>query len=391
MFIREVSLQNILSFGASGRLAMEPLNVLIGPNGCGKSNFIEALGLLHAAPADVRVPIREGGGVEDWIWKGKPRPSTARVEVVVDNPRGRQPLRYRLEFGTGGGRFSLTSEILEDQRPYPGKDKPYVYLALKEGRATLNYHDPDDVVRSRQLRPEEVDVDQSILAQRKDPDHYPEITYLGREFAKMRFYREWSFGRSATPRLPQKPDLPNDFLLENGANLGLVLNRLERDYETKEVVVRALQQLYDGISDIHIDIQYGAVQLFLREGNIMIPATRLSDGTLRYLCLVAILCDPAPPPLVCLEEPELGLHPDVLPQLADLLRNASDRCQLIVTTHSDTLVDALTEDAQSVVVCEKPEGQTTMKRLEKNKLTHWLEQYRLGQLWSSGEIGGNRW
>lgn len=352
-----MSLQNILSFGPTGRLTMEPLNVLIGPNGCGKSNFIEALGLLRAAPTDVRIPIREGGGAEDWIWKGKPRPSTARVEVVVDNPRGRQPLRYRLEFGTGGGRFSLTSEILENKDPYPDKDRPYIYLDLQGGRATLNYHDPDDVVRSRQLRLEEVDVDQSILAQRKDPDHYPEITYLGSEFAKMRFYREWSFGRSATPRLPQKLDLPNDFLLEDGANLGLV----------------------------------GAVQLFLREGNIMIPATRLSDGTLRYLCLVAILCDPTPPPLVCLEEPELGLHPDVLPQLADLLRNASDRCQLIVTTHSDTLVDALTEDAQSVVVCEKPEGQTTMKRLEKNKLTHWLEQYRLGQLWSSGEIGGNRW
>lgn len=391
MFLKEVALHNVLSFGSPVRLEMEPLNVLIGPNGCGKSNFIEALGLLRAAPTDIRVPIREGGGVEDWLWKGKPRPSSARVEVVAANPGRQQPLRYSLEFGTSNGRFHLVGETLENQRPYSGMTGPYIYLTSDGERATLNYRDPDDVARSRQLRPEEVDSDQSILAQRKDPDHYPEITYLGRQLDKVRFYREWSFGRSAAPRLPQKPDLPNDYLLEDCTNLGLILNRLALDYETKQAVVRALQQLYDGISDFHINIQYGAVQLFLREGNITIPAARLSDGTLRYLCLVAILCDPEPPPVVCLEEPELGLHPDVVPHLADLLRDASGRCQLVVTTHSDTLVDALTEDAQSVVVCEKPEGQTTMKRLEKDKLAHWLKQYRLGQLWSTGEIGGNRW
>ena len=117
----------------------------------------------------------------------------------------------------------------------------------------------------------------------------------------------------------------------------------------------------------------------------------MSDGTLRYLCLLAILCHPNPPPLVCLEEPELGLHPDILPKLADLLREASERCQLIVTTHSDTLVDALTDTPESVVICEKESGQTRMKRLDKEELSHWLEKYRLGELWSSGEIGGNRW
>ena len=121
------------------------------------------------------------------------------------------------------------------------------------------------------------------------------------------------------------------------------------------------------------------------------PATRLSDGTLRYLGLLAILCHPKPPPLVCIEEPELGLHPDILPGLADLLLEASERCQLIVTTHSDTLVAALTYTPESVVVCEKEKGQTRMKRLDKVELSRWLEKYRLGELWSSGELGGNRW
>ncbi|MCZ0954719.1 MAG: AAA family ATPase, partial [Rhodospirillaceae bacterium] len=122
-----------------------------------------------------------------------------------------------------------------------------------------------------------------------------------------------------------------------------------------------------------------------------VPATRLSDGTLRYICLLAVLCHPDPPPLVCLEEPELGLHPDLLPGLADLLREASERTQLIVTTHSDVLVDKLTDEPDSVVICEKLDGQTQLRRLDSDDLNHWLDRYSLGELWTKGELGGNRW
>jgi predicted ATPase len=133
------------------------------------------------------------------------------------------------------------------------------------------------------------------------------------------------------------------------------------------------------------------VQVFFTEGNFTVPATRLSDGTLRYLCLLAILCDPEPPPIICIEEPELGLHPDAIPKVADLLISASERTQLIVTTHSDILVDAMTERPEVVLVCEKHEGQTTMNRLDTAKLQSWLDKYRLGELWTRGEIGGTRW
>ena len=109
------------------------------------------------------------------------------------------------------------------------------------------------------------------------------------------------------------------------------------------------------------------------------------------MCLLAILCHPTPPPLICIEEPELGLHPDLLPKMADLLVAASERCQLIVTTHSDILVDALTETPDSIVVCEKHNGRTTMERLKPDDLAVWLEKYRLGELWTSGQLGGTRW
>jgi predicted ATPase len=107
--------------------------------------------------------------------------------------------------------------------------------------------------------------------------------------------------------------------------------------------------------------------------------------------LLAVLCDPSPPPLVCIEEPELGLHPDIIPKVADLLIDASERTQLIVTTHSDILVDAMTEQPDAVLICEKHNGQTKIRRLNSEKLQEWLNEYRLGELWISGELGGTRW
>jgi len=162
--------------------------------------------------------------------------------------------------------------------------------------------------------------------------------------------------------MPQKADLPNDVLDEDARNLGLILNRLRREPSVKRELLNALKALYEDVTDFDVIVEGGTVQVVFQEGNIVVPATRLSDGTLRYLCLLAVLCDPSPPPLVCIEEPELGLHPDVLPTLADMLVRASERTQIVITTHSDTLVDAFTVAPESVLVCEKVRGSTVMRR-----------------------------
>lgn len=388
MLIRRIKLENLLSFGPKTKeLELGPLNVLIGPNGSGKSNMIEAIGLLQAAPKDLTYPIREGGGVHDWIWKGESKARGAMIEVVVDNPKGAQSLRYQFTFAEKGQRFELTDERIENEKPDTGHGKPYIFFKYQHGKPYLNVKETGQ----RQLLREDIDPEQSILAQRKDPDHYPELTFLGQVFGQIRLYREWSFGRYTPPRLPQKADLPNDLLEENARNLGLVLNRLKWEPKVKKKFLDALRKLYEGVTDFDVRIEGGTVQVFFQEGNITVPATRLSDGTLRYLSLLAILCHPKPPPLVCIEEPELGLHPDILPTLCELLRDASERCQLVVTTHSDVLVDALTDTPESVIVCEKHNGRTELRRLDRKELADWLERYSLGELWRKGELGGNRW
>lgn len=389
LLLEELRLTNFLSFGGDEQaIPLGPLNVLIGPNGSGKSNLIEAITLLCSAPGELVQPVRKGGGVRDWIWRGagKGKASTARLEAVVLYPSGRQPLRYRLAFTEVGARLEITDERVEDVRPDPGHDKPIFYFGYERGRPMLNVKG-----QKRQLRREEVDAQRSILSQRKDPDQYPEITYLGDVFARIKIYREWSFGRETPPRQPQPADQPNDFLAEGCENLGLVLSQLRRNPGVKKLILEHLGRLYEGIDDFEVGVEGGTVQVFLQEGKWTLPATRLSDGTLRYLCLLAILCHPDPPPLVCIEEPELGLHPDILPQLAALLREASARTQLLVTTHSDILVDSLTDVPEAVLVCEKHQGGTHVQRLDSEKLRPWLEKYRLGDLWTRGQIGGTRW
>jgi predicted ATPase len=401
MLIQSICLENFLSFGPEGTwVPLGQLNLLIGPNGSGKSNFLEAFELLRNTPGEITTPIRQGGGIDDWLWKnGGGAAPTATLSAVIEYPSGRQSLRYGISFTAVAQRLELVDEWVENDHQRPGHNDVYFYYRYDEnGRPVINVQennsnlDPELRTSRRYLQREDVAPDKSILAQRRDPDQFPEITYLGTTLDKITLFREWSFGRYTAPRLPQRADLPNNVLLSDTSNLGLVLNRLDLEPDTKLRLLEALRQLYEGIDDYRVAVSGGTVQVFFLEGRKTIPATRLSDGTLRYLALLAILLHPTPPPLICLEEPELGLHPDIIPSLARLLKDAATRTQLIVTTHSDALVDAFTDTPEVVLVCEKIEEQgTTLKRLDSEDLGPWLEKYRLGGLWLNGDLGGVRW
>ena len=402
--LKTLRLRNFLSYGPySQPVELLPLNVVIGTNGSGKSNLLEAIEVLRATPTDVTRPIREGGGVEDWLWKGTTpsKTPTAEIDAIVYYPEGKAPLRYRLAFTMVGPRFEIVDEAIENPNPSFGEQDVYFFYRYQSGHPVLNVRTKSDAQAGtnedriqRSLRREDVDVvvDQSILSQRKDPDQYPEITYLGSQFSKARLYREWDLGRNTEPRRPQKTDLPSDFLSESANNLALVLNDLQSRSETRRTIDEYLKKVYETAEGVTARLYGGTIQLFVHERGLKeIPATRLSDGTLRYLCLLALLCHPTPPPLVCLEEPEIGLHPDILPTVAELLVDASQRTQLIVTTHSDILVSALTRSAASVLVCDRDEGGSRLTRLDTERLKEWLAKYSLGEIWRMGEIGGNRW
>jgi predicted ATPase len=393
--IKSLHIQNLLSFGPdSPEIKLGDLNVLIGPNASGKSNLIEIIGLLRSTPKDFADEVGASGGVSELLWKGRPKAKTtiATLQVVANLTGVKRDLRYRLSFTRSGAQLKIVDERIENDQPDEGYDKPYFYFDHHGGYPVLNVVGMDGAIKERSLRHEEVDPQKSILSQRQDPDQYPEVTYLGRFFGSFRLYRNWEFGPDSGVRDLYGAELKNDFLEEDVSNLGLMLNRLRAEPRSKSELLEYLGMFYEGAEDILTTIQGGLIDLRVEERNgITIPASRLSDGTLRWLSLLSVFLHPDPPPLVCIEEPELGLHPDMIGPLAKLLLGASERMQLVVTTHSDALVDKLSGNAQSVIVCEKHDGSSVLTQLDADQLSDWLKRYTLGQLWRTGEIGGNRW
>lgn len=391
-FVKSIEPRGVLSFGpGTPAIPLRSLNVIIGPNGSGKSNLIEAFELLRAAPGDLAGAIREGGGIGEWLWKGEGETRAASLEAVLELA-GMSPLRYRLRFGASGQRLEVLDEALEDAKSdRPEKDDPYFYYRFQQGRPVINTRQGRNGKPSeRKLSHDSLDLGQSVLSQRKDPDLYPELTQAGRAFGRISIFREWSFGRHASLRAPQPADLPSESLLPDMRNLGLVINEIEHS-GAWDRLNQCVHRFLPRFKHLSTRIQANSVQIFLHEEGLRtpVPATRLSDGTIRFLALLAILLKPESAPLICLEEPELGFHPDALGLLAELLVDASQRTQLVVTTHSDILVSELSEHSDSVLVCEHAGGTSQFRRLESEKLGSWLDKYRLGEIWRMGELGGN--
>jgi predicted ATPase len=386
--IRRLALRNFLSYGSEGaEIELLPLNVLIGPNASGKSNFIEALATLRATATDLPRHLREGGGVGEYVYRSGD--GSATIQAEVEHTFGPSPLHYGLTFAAELSRPVVTEEWIASQATdfyrLKGRQAVIAQRQLPAGPTASEY-------TVREIPGKDLLSDQSILAQRRDPDSYPELTYLSIQFFRIAIFQDWMFGRFARARAPQPTDLPTDFLLPDASNLALVLHEMQQRSAIEEKIIGYLQRFYEPVQRVRIRIQGGTVQLFIDEGlDEFVPAARLSDGTLHYLSLLAILLHPSPPPLVCIEEPELGLHPDILPTIAELLLDASQRTQLVVTTHSDALVSALSEVPEAVVVCEPSVKGSQLRRLDREALAEWLHQYSLGELWRIGGIGGNRW
>jgi predicted ATPase len=389
MFLETLRPDGLLSFApGSKEIRLRPLNVIIGPNGSGKSNLIEAIELLRATPTGFASAIRDGGGVREWLWKGGSGEGSApaTLEARLARP-GQSSLRYTLSFAAAGARPEIVDEALEEDPTAAGR---YFYYQFRDGHPMLNVRGEGGGKRTqRRLQRESLAADESVLSQRKDPDLYPELSWCANQFSRIQTFREWSFGRYTALRQPQPADLPTDTLLPDARNLGLILNQLEHGDAAPELsaMLRRFLPRFQRVSTL---VQAASVQFFLHEEglNKPIPATRLSDGTMRFLAMAALLLMPTPPPLVCIEEPELGLHPDALSLVAELLVAASERTQIIVTTHSDALVSAFTDHVDSVLVCEH-RGGTELRSLDAERLKHWLDKYRLGDLWRMGELGGN--
>lgn len=413
--VDSIRLTHLLSFGdgisddlqgtLGGWLNLRPLNILVGPNGVGKSNLLDAFALLHSSATGVFAQhIAEGGGISEWIWKGLAEPSKAQIDVLL--PYYPRDLYYTLSFAgdildrpnrqdvevrhedlsdrpTGYGGKEPINFYLENYRNITGAATFRVSAYVEEGQAGRTTRERRWISSSTES------VQETGLS--KVSGASPEADHVRKLFSSFRFYRDWHMGRSAILRDLQEMSLAGDGALrEDARNLAEFLHALPA--KEHQLAQEYLREFYgNDAHDYRIDIMRDRrVGLSLEERGFRTPAKRMSDGTLRWLALLAVLLNPSPPPLVCLEEPEMGLHPDTVPVLAFLLEEASKRTQLIVTTHSDVLVDYFTHAPENIVVCDKVEGATRMRRLSTDELRTWLDRdYSLAEIWSSGYIGGN--
>lgn len=392
-FIRSIRLDGFLSFApGSAPIELRPLNVVIGPNGSGKSNFLEAFSLLTQLPLGdtFQISLREGGGASEWLWKGGAA-STIELELNGDDDRR---FSYKVRWaphGPGSPQATFLEESFRELQS--GSKSAMTYFSIEGGQVeiatqVIGRNGPEPYTTEKVPKQYFSD-NTSILSQRNTPGAYPDNIWLARQFARMENVRDWTFGPTAAPRAAQGTDMPSDSLLPGASNLGMMLQELQHRVRIDELN-DWIRRFLPRASRLTTRTSGGRILAYLHEDGASdpIPATRLSDGTLRFISLLVVLLAEPAPPLVCIEEPELGLHPDALSLIADLLVEASTRTQLIVTTHSDALISALTEHVESVLVCEHLGG-SRLERLEAAKLKHWLEKYRLGEIWRIGKLGGN--
>ena len=288
--IHQISLTNFLSYGPQGQtIELEPLNVLIGANSTGKSNFLEAFRFLHALPADLERHIRESGGIAELLWKGNEEAPQATLEVTLERTQ-KTTLIHKFSFtGKAGERFQISQEIISQsgQSGQSGKKQPLYEFPNGHGKARLLRHTAKKASNHAATVQVKPNYQHSVIGNFKSPVDYPDLTVLETLYSNLQFAGEWDVSRFGAARRSHRTDLLTETLLEDASNLGLVLFNFPS--ETKAAITHHLREVYEQLEEITFRIEGNSLQIRFKEKGLVqpIPLTRLSEGTLRYLCFVS--------------------------------------------------------------------------------------------------------
>jgi predicted ATPase len=367
-------------------LELRPLNVLIGANGVGKSSILEVMSLL-AASADGRLKsaVSEVGGFEGLITADS---RISEIGFALEKDFAEIPrVKYELKLSRGAiGGYILMRELLAD-RPFndPGPEKIWNRLFESDGE-NLNGRIVGEGIIKIMGSPKN---GETVLSQLPRNQHEGELL-RNLLAASNAVYHPIDTSRRAPIRLPQ-PVQPAQTPGTDGSLLvGSLYNMRENEPDRFEAVEDALRAAFPTFERLLFPaVASGVLSLNWRERdfkNAFYPS-QLSDGTLRFLWLTTLLQSRELGAVTMIDEPEVSLHPEMLRILADLMREASQRTQLIVATHSDRFVRFLEPD--ELVVCDIAEdGGMEAKRGSELDLDEWLKDYTLDQLWSMGRLGG---
>jgi len=367
-------------------LPLHPLNVMIGPNGSGKTSFLDIFQLLRDATQEkLSEALEKQGGLNAVLPHIPNGPDHLKVELTIDVESGKsqEPMYYRFQLTPRDVGYLIQLEELVWQHD-PSALQPFRYIDAHAD--DVRYFDLD--LRKGFVRPS-WDYHHTELALAQIPRMYTEPEALRNMLSRTRFFSFLDVSPRSVVRLAQALT-PTTTPGGNGENLYSALYNLRAaNIAAYQRIEEVLRLGFPGFRRLEFPVVgAGQVALVWYEDDLTEPlyASQLSEGTLRFLWLSTVLLSPQISPMTLIDEPEVSLHPELLKLLAELLQDASARGQLIVATHSADLVRWL--QPNEVVVLEKVDGQTHFTWADSLDLSHWLREYTLGELWLMGTLGG---
>lgn len=361
-------------------LPVRPFMVLIGANGVGKTSLLDAFSLLSASAAGgLNSKLSELGGVANILTRGK----TEFVSLLVDmDVPGYRPIEYDLSLKPKGVGYTISQEVLSQVRG--SFSEAFKHIESSDG--DIKYF---EIETGRLVRPtwEHNPLETSLF---QVPKMFREPEELRRILGSITQYHALNVGLRAPVKLPQQMK-PAELPGVDGEDLIPFLYYLkETDSARYEAVEDALKAAFPVFESLKFPpVAAGMLAMTWKDEKFDKPfyMHELSEGTLRFLWLVSLLQSPNLSTITMIDEPEVSLHPELLSLLADLMREASQRTQLVVATHSDRLVRFL-EPKEVVVMDSDNDGYTSATWGDDLDLDEWLQDYSLDEVWRMGRMGG---
>ena len=382
-----ITIKGFRSIGSVEDLAIRPINVLIGANGSGKSNFLGVFTLLQAIRAGgLQNYVAHAGGADRILHFG----AKVTEELVIRLTFGDQYPEYEVTLDPVHGDWLRSSQTVRswDQ----GELRPSQITSAAVGPASETDSGRSDSPHSARR------VLFGTAAEHSQPRDLAaewdvNVADIQDHLERWRVYHFLDTGTNSP--IKKNNDLhDNRYLRPDGANLAAFIYLLREKYASEyDLILRTVRLVAPFFEDFHLEplaLNLDKIRLEWRHkrSDAYFDASSLSDGTLRFIALATLLRQPDSlrPSVILIDEPELGLHPYAIALLAALVKQAAVKSRVILATESPILLDHF--DPEDVLVTDLEEDQTTFRRLNSADLEVWLEDYSLGQLWEKNEIGG---
>lgn len=371
------------------------LNIVIGPNGSGKSNLLKALELLsQSATGKLSQQINREGGMDSVVFNGPNGIISYKLTSSISDNIKNTPennLTYQLDLHqiAASSQYKIDYEILGDLSQFDRRFKPRPVIALERHvNSGMLY---DEQHHGQIISQEMMAQEESILSSISNPFSANKmITLFQRCLSRWQVYHDFQTHRDAAARQPAW-DKNESILTFDGSNLVQVLHTLylnNREFSNRvdEAMRVTFGQDYDCLSFPATGNQKITLQVNWKSIKRPQTGAMLSDGTLRFLFLLTILANPNPTPLIAIDEPEAGLHPCMLPVLAEYAQSISKRTQVILTTHSEEFLDSFGKYDPTVTIVKIDQGKSRLDVLEGESLRYWMKDCLFHKIYCNEEL-----